>query len=1414
MATDLQPAPSASIPKHEAYVEKQLQRVQQRIRWLDLAAAALGFAILTLGYGLLMVLLDRLFQLPLGARQAAFVVYLLGAVGYLGWTVALPLLRRINPYFAARQLERTLPEAKNSIVNWLDLREQALSPSVQTALGQRAARDLTQANVEEAVNPKQATWMGGIAAGLLLGMFLLFLFGPGQFSSLLKRAFAPFGDTSVPTRTTLVLLQPEKGDLEVRVGHAVSFSVEVQGRVPHAGAPDAVRLLYRYQDGDAFEERPLDRGDSSAHWVGVLPAPQVRNGFWYKIAAGDTLTAEYRVGVKTPPLVTGFDVTYRYRKYRGGMEQTDRNANLTAHRGTEVTLVARTNRAVKEGQLVIDGAKPILAELLPDDPQAMRFQLTLTQDGKYRIFFTSAENEKNTDPMAYTIKVLSDLAPTVELKKPGIDIELPANGTLRLEGVARDDFGVASLVLHLKLEDGTMLKAKPYREGKSFQLADNTFPQTLDYKDFVELEKVQLENGRLWEPKPGQVLEYELEAADGCDVSGPHVARTPTYRVKITEPPKEPDQQDQQKQERDLAQKEQKQHEQQQDQRLNQENKQRQGDKPPKPQPNKDQPQQPDEPNPEQQPGKDEQRKKDEETQRKLDDLQNQARKQEQEQKNQPGQPKNDEPQPEPGEAKNDNPQGQPQQPDQGQPKQGQPQKQEAGQPKNEPQQNQQGQEGQSKAQPQQGNGGTQNPNEQQRPPEGTAKGNPRNEPKAEPKNGGDQQTAGGEPKQGPQSGTSQPNNTTASADKPDKPDPMNPGQPQGEPKNAGQPQNTGTAANQQQPQPGQGDSKAAAREMAKQLFSDDPKQREEAARKMAEMNRDVQRGTHSNDPKQQADAERKRKDAIDAAKEFTEQAKSQDEKTRQAAADALKQAMDKVNKEEKTAHAGEKQKLDDLNKQLGSGNAQEQHAARKQLQQMAQEAGSRETRQAAKDAVTKHDQQRGNGQGDPKHTEQIDKLAKQMAGGDPQQREAAREQLEKMAKDANDPQTRQAAQDALAKNEPQPSDPKAKVQIDNLAKQMAGGNEQERAAAKKQLEQMAKEAKDAGTRQAAQEALKRDNATAQGNGGQGDPKQREEIEKLAQQMQSGDPKQREDARQRLEQMAKDAKNEQARKDAQRALQKADGERHNAEQRAEQLTNALENLAKQLQNMDAKQREELLKQLQEMAQNAPKPEGQPRSAELERQAKEVAQALEKLSPEAKKTLQELSQQLQSKNDQERQNAEKKLDEMRKNAQNDADRQAAEAMQKQHQQQQASGRRAQEFNPDKPGNVRDDPPQPAAAADRDLANRAGSLTLQDFQKFMKNLTPEQRNEAKITEQDLKEMEDFLRRREATRTDPEKLGDPSRGGILPNQGVRKVESSTQATTGAQRGGFALPPPDLREGQNEFSKILSERQKKRGK
>ena len=168
--------------------------------------------------------------------------------------------------------------------------------------------------------------------------------------------------------------------------------------------------------------------------------------------------------------------------------------------------------------------------------------------------------------MPYTIRVVQDMPPTVELNAPG-DTSLPANGMLQVDGTASDDYGVTKIALHMQVQDGPTLQPRMYRGGMSFRQPDGRYPDSLEYKDFVELDKLKQASGLVFSPVPGMKIKYWLEATDNCEYPAPQVGRSKEFTIAI-EPPQKDDAKRQQ--DRNQVQKDQQQHEQQQDQKLSQ----------------------------------------------------------------------------------------------------------------------------------------------------------------------------------------------------------------------------------------------------------------------------------------------------------------------------------------------------------------------------------------------------------------------------------------------------------------------------------------------------------------------------------------------------------------------------------------------------------------------------------------------------------------------------------------------------------------------------------------------------------------------------------------------------------------------------------------------------------------------------
>jgi hypothetical protein len=576
MATVLEQNTRGPSQRYDGVVESKLAKAESRIRSLDTMTGVLGFGVLTLSYALVMALLDRWLVLGLGVRQFAFLLYICGALGILAALTLRPLMRRVNPFYAAREIEKHIPAAKNSVVNWVDLHDRDLPASIKGAVGQRAAQDLGKVDLEQAFQGRQTVWLGvsTLVLGLALALMLL-LIGFPQFRDLLKRAFIPFEGGVFTTRTHLNV---KTGNTTVPVEQPATIVVDVEGRNPAPGQADSLQLLLRYRDSDPYEEPIfLDETEPGGReWQAVVPASRVRNGFWYKVKGGDAESAEYRVNVRSSALIKGFEARLHFPKYTGWVDQHTLDPNLRGLVGTEVTLIVHTNRPIQKGslELTFDDKErhSLSAVLLKDDAQAMVLRFPLAKNGRYGVRFTTTDSEPFTDSMQYKVEVLQDRAPEVVLTKPGQDVTVAANGIVPLEGSANDDIGVTKMTLHMHVVDGPALRSKPYRAGKDFKLSDGSYPKVLEYREIIDLADLNDEHGAKAIVAEGKSIEYWLEAEDNFEPQH-HVGESNHYKITLAPPNKD---NQQQKQDREQAKKDQEQNDQKQDEKLKQEGDKRQ----------------------------------------------------------------------------------------------------------------------------------------------------------------------------------------------------------------------------------------------------------------------------------------------------------------------------------------------------------------------------------------------------------------------------------------------------------------------------------------------------------------------------------------------------------------------------------------------------------------------------------------------------------------------------------------------------------------------------------------------------------------------------------------------------------------------------------------------------------------------
>ena len=117
MASSTQPY--GKLLDYEQYIDHQLGRTRARIKMTDLSTAALLLVATTLGVLFLEVVLDHVFGLPLWLRRIVFLGGLGASGAFVFLRVLMPLVSKVNGFYAARTIEEADPKFKNSLINYL-----------------------------------------------------------------------------------------------------------------------------------------------------------------------------------------------------------------------------------------------------------------------------------------------------------------------------------------------------------------------------------------------------------------------------------------------------------------------------------------------------------------------------------------------------------------------------------------------------------------------------------------------------------------------------------------------------------------------------------------------------------------------------------------------------------------------------------------------------------------------------------------------------------------------------------------------------------------------------------------------------------------------------------------------------------------------------------------------------------------------------------------------------------------------------------------------------------------------------------------------------------------------------------------------------------------------------------------------
>src|SRR5436305_478298 len=101
--------PHGKLLDYEQYVDHQIHRTRARIKMTDVLTASITLVTVALGILFLEIVLDHLVGLPIWARRIILMLGLASGGAFAGWRIVLPLIRRVNSFYAAKTIEDADP---------------------------------------------------------------------------------------------------------------------------------------------------------------------------------------------------------------------------------------------------------------------------------------------------------------------------------------------------------------------------------------------------------------------------------------------------------------------------------------------------------------------------------------------------------------------------------------------------------------------------------------------------------------------------------------------------------------------------------------------------------------------------------------------------------------------------------------------------------------------------------------------------------------------------------------------------------------------------------------------------------------------------------------------------------------------------------------------------------------------------------------------------------------------------------------------------------------------------------------------------------------------------------------------------------------------------------------------------------
>ena len=457
------------------------------------------------------VVCDALFELSLDARKTLLTIAGVITGALLIRTLITPITQHRDDEELALLTEKQHPDFDSRLISAIQFGKGKASTGGESAVVQGMVADTESiardTNLFDAVDPR---FLGrallaffAIATFAVVGFFVFQKLTP----TLVKRAFLQ--DIAIPRDTQIL---SATGDLKIGIGDQIEIQATAGGILPDEGV-----LRVRFASGRKIDY-PLAVSPGGVYATQIEDVPE---SFTYQIRINDARSESFKVDAFARPELVSLTAKQTYPEYTGIEPSEHQPGDFYLFPGSQFELQLETSKPLETASLRLIG----LERELPVDVSTNRvsFEVPTESLTGFSITMRDTDGMEAKEPAVYRAELLGDEPPKVRLTYPTRTEELVTKTARSLMAFeATDRFGIASVSLHFKINDGDARS----QELEIPATEDNKPPTSLKHQ--YEWDLAQIEPAL----KVGDQIEYWIVAQDRQKVT-PGIGESEHLQLRV-----------------------------------------------------------------------------------------------------------------------------------------------------------------------------------------------------------------------------------------------------------------------------------------------------------------------------------------------------------------------------------------------------------------------------------------------------------------------------------------------------------------------------------------------------------------------------------------------------------------------------------------------------------------------------------------------------------------------------------------------------------------------------------------------------------------------------------------------------------------------------------------------------------------